>query len=424
MIGSLIEHEVGVYIGLLLLACLVGVLAKWITHVPYTIALTLTGLAIGLLSWGPEITETGFSKELIFFVVLPPLLFQGALHIELNRLFANFWPILIFAVFGVFVSTFVIGGIMSWIGGINSLLVALLFGALITPTDPVSVLAIFKQLKIPKDLRYLVEGESLFNDGTGVVIFGIILELITGEAEFKVTNAIWEFFKVGISGGFLGMILGGFVFFVMKRLDDHLLENALCLVLAYGSFWVAEVFHLSGVIAVVVAGLLIGNFGRRLSMSSKTTETVETFFETIDFLINSILFILIGLELQTITGADLTSNLRPLAVALAAFLIGRAVGVYPMYFGTNLVGKVRPAAWSHVLFWGGLRGSIPIALLVGLPHHPAIDPYRNVLLVAVFGVVFFSLVIQGLTFKPLLKWLHIDHSIATEGTVENPDGII
>ena len=277
-----------------------------------------------------------------------------------------------------------------------------------------SVLAIFKELNVPKDLRYLVEGESLFNDGTGVVIFGIILELITGGGEFHATHAVWEFFKVGIGGTLLGVILGGFAFFVMKRLDDHLLENALCLVLAYGSFWVAEVFHLSGVIATVVAGLLIGNFGRHFSMSHKTTETVETFFESIDFLINSILFILIGLELQTVTGADLTANLRPLAVALAAFLIGRAVVVYPMYFGTNLVGKVRPAAWSHVLFWGGLRGSIPIALLLGLPHHPAIDPYRNTLLVAGFGVVFFSLVFQGLTFKPLLKWLHIDDPTAAE----------
>ncbi len=167
-------------------------------------------------------------------------------------------------------------------------------------------------------------------------------------------------------------------------------------------------------IATVVAGLLIGNFGRRFSMSHKTTEMVETFFESIDFLINSILFILIGLELQTVTVADLTANLRPLAVALAAFLIGRAVVVYPMYFGTNLVGKVRPPAWSHVLFWGGLRGSIPIALLLGLPHHPAIDPHRNTLLVAGFGVVFCSLVFQSLTLKPLLKWLHIDDPTATE----------
>ncbi|UCD57707.1 MAG: cation:proton antiporter, partial [Candidatus Hydrogenedentota bacterium] len=216
----------------------------------------------------------------------------------------------------------------------------------------------------------------------------------------------------------LGGLLGFAVFLILGRLDDHLLENSICLVLAYGSFWVAESVHFSGVIATVMAGLMIGNYGRRFSMSEKTSETVETFFESIDFLINSLLFILIGIELQTLSLQDVTQNFRPLIVAIAAMLLARAVVVYPLYFATNLAGRIRPPNWSHVLFWGGLRGSIPVALLLGLPRNTLLDPYRSPLLVAGFGIVFFSLVFQGLTMKPLLAALKVgerDSSHRTAG---------
>ena len=415
----LIAHEVGVYVGLLLITCVVGIVTKYVANLPYTIALTLVGLVLSFFHFGPEIAETGFGKELIFFVMLPPLLFQGALHLELNRLLKNFWPICLFAVIGVLISTVVIGGLFLWLGGIDSLLVALLFGAMISPTDPVSVLAIFRATDVPDSLRYLVEGESLFNDGTGVVIFTIILDMILGAGEFHAAHAIGEFVKVAAGGLALGGLLGFIAFLIFRNLDDHLLENAICLVLAYGSFWVAESIHFSGVIATVMAGLMIGNYGRSFSMSHKTTETVETFFESIDFLINSLLFILIGIELQTLSLQDVTQNLRPLIVAIAAMLLARAVVVYPLYFATNLVGRVRPPKWSHVLFWGGLRGSIPIALLLGLPGNALLDLYRSPLLVAGFGVVFFSLVFQGITMKPLLAALKVgtpEESSASSGS--------
>ncbi len=408
-----IEHSVGIYLGLLLLACLVGTLTNYLTHVPYTVALTLVGLVVALSGIGPDISGTNF-KELVFFVMLPPLLFQGALHMELNRLLQHIWPIVTFAVVGLLISMFAIGGIFYWGAGIGDLsfLVALLFGAMVTPTDPVSVLAIFKQCNVPVDLKYIVEGESLFNDGVGIVVFVIVLGMIEGsggDGGFHAADAVLEFLKVAAGGLLIGTVLGIVAFGIMRRFEDHLLENAMCLVLAYGSFWVAEHFHTSGVISTVMAGLMIGNYGKRLSMEQKTRETIDTFFESIDFIINSLLFILIVLELQEVTGADLKANLRPLGVAVVAMLIGRALAVYPLYRVLNLAGTRRPRNWSHVLYWGGLRGSIPIALLLGLSSssNSVIQQHRPTLLVAGFGVVLFSLVVQGLTMKPLLGRLGI-----------------
>jgi monovalent cation:H+ antiporter, CPA1 family len=401
---KMIEHAVGIYIGLLLLACVVAIVSKMVTHLPYTIFLTLVGLLIGVLGIGPEIEKTGFGYHLIFFVFLPPLLFQGAFHMNLNSLLEQFWPIVCLAVPGVIVSTLLVGGLVGWLGGISSMMVAILFGALISPTDPVSVLSLFKEVGAPKDLKTIVEGESLFNDATGVVLFTILLKALLSGQEFGFGQAAYEFVKVSVGGLLLGAVLGWIVFKIMRHIEDHLLENALCLVLAYGSFWLAEVMHLSGVIGTVMAGLMIGNYGRRLSMSVKTTNTVEIFFESIGFLINSLLFVLIGLELR-----EVPANIMWMTVfvAIAAMLIARAAVSYSFYWLLNQVGTKRPKRWNHILFWGGLRGSIPIALLLNLPNEGLLGTWRPVLLLAGFGCVFFSLVVQGITMKPLMLKLGI-----------------
>jgi CPA1 family monovalent cation:H+ antiporter len=401
---KMIEHAVGIYIELLLLACVVAIVSKMVTHLPYTIFLTLVGLLIGVLGIGPEIEKTGFGYHLIFFVFLPPLLFQGAFHMNLNSLLEQFWPILCLAVPGVIVSTLLVGGVVGWLGGISSMMVAILFGALISPTDPVSVLALFKELGAPEDLKTIVEGESLFNDATGVVLFTILLKALLDDQGFGFGQAVIEFVKVSVGGILLGAILGWIVFKIMRHIEDHLLENALCLVLTYGSFWLAEVIHFSGVIATVMAGLMIGNYGRRLSMSDKTTKTVETFFESIGFLINSLLFILIGLELREV---PVNIVWMTVFVAIAAMLIGRAAVSYSFYWLLNQVGTKRPQRWNHILFWGGLRGSIPIALLLQLPNEGVLATWHPVLLVAGFGCVFFSLVVQGITMGPLMRKLGI-----------------
>ena len=408
----MIEHSVGIYVGLLLIACVVAIASKMVSQLPYTIFLTLVGLVIGVLGIGPRIEETGFSHELIFFVFLPPLLFQGAFHMELNSLLKQFWPIVCFAVPGVIVSTLVVGGVVGWFGGISSMMVAILFGALISPTDPVSVLALFKQVGAPEDLKTLIEGESLFNDATGVVLFTILLKVVLSGQQFGFGQAAYEFVKVSFGGIVMGAVLGWIVFNIMRHLEDHLLENALCLVLAYGSFWLAEVIHLSGVIATVIAGLMMGNYGRRLSMSEKTTKTVETFFESIDFVINSMLFILIGLELREVP-TDIMW--RTVFIAIAAMMIGRAAVSYSFYWLLNQVGTKRPKRWKHILFWGGLRGSIPIALMLQLPNEGVLETWRPILLVAGFGCVFFSLVVQGITIGPLMRKLGIGDATKTIG---------
>ncbi len=414
--GSIaIEHTVGIYIGLMILACLVGTVAKRITHLPYTIFLTLVGLMIGVFHFGPSPEEFGFGHELIFFVFLPPLLFQGAFHIELQHLMKNIWPVLSFAIPGVIISTVVCGAIFGYSIGIGAGMIAMLFGALISPTDPVSVLALFKEVGAPEDLKILVEGESLLNDATGVVIFGIIFEALLMGTDLSVTHAISNFVSVSGGGLIIGFICGVTAFLFLRKLEDHLLENAICITLAYGAFWLAEYFHMSGVISTVTAGLIIGNHGKKFSMSKKTTETVEVFFESIDFLLNSMLFILIGLELRELP-SQLPEGITTITVVLgsiAAMIISRALVSYVFYWLGNKVGTRRPDNWKHVIFWGGLRGSIPIALLLHLPYESIggagelLVKYRPALILAGFACVAFSLIVQGTTMKPLMKKLNI-----------------
>ncbi len=385
---------------LLSVACIVAIAVKYI-RLPYTTALVIVGLAISFFHFPAQVH---LSHDLVFYVILPPLLFLGGLHLDIQELKENIWRILAFSLPGVLVSTFVVGYLLSRLLNFD-LIYGLLFGALISPTDPISVLAIFADVGAPSRLRVIVEGESLFNDGTGVVIFTIILAIVTGASQPTASSALLQFVKVSIGGAFIGFSLGYITYRILCVIEDHLLEVAITIVLAFGAFTLAELFHTSGVIAVVTAGLLIGNHGRTFSMSAKTYQSVEIFWAAIDFIINSFLFLMIGLELQRYEMSELKAFFVPALITIAVVTIARALSVYPLNYLLRRGEKHKiESSWAHIFVWGGLKGSIPIALVLGLPRT---IPYKKEFLVIAFGVVLFSLIVQSLTMKPLLKKLNI-----------------
>jgi CPA1 family monovalent cation:H+ antiporter len=415
------QGVIGSVMVMLVVAAVVGIVVKRI-RLPYTVALAVIGLLLALVpGLFPAIGEIHLTHDFIFFVLLPPLLFHGSLHMDLSMLHRNVRRIAVLALPGVIFSTVVVGLLVSAAWGIwneeNGKLVGLLFGAMVAATDPVSVLAIFKECKVPERLRYIVEGESLFNDGTAVVIFSLILGFLTGSTqEFHFFEIVGRFLFVCTGGIGIGVVLGYIVYRVLNRLNDHLVEVTITIVLAYGSFWLAENsplhpggMHLSGVLATVTAGLVLGNFGTEMTMSAKTRETVLTFWEVLEFLVNSVLFIMIGVQLRQVQVVGLKFEYILIWTAVLISLFGRALTVYTAMGLTRWFARPMPYRWSHVFFWGGLRGAIPIALVLSLVPEGTESgiPHAGELKTAVFALVFFSTVVQGLTMKPLLKRLGI-----------------
>ncbi len=307
-------------------------------------------------------------------------------------------PIAALALPGLVAATFLVGMMlhyllaMPWLKG-------LLFGAMVAATDPISVLAIFREVGAPKRLRTLMEGESLFNDGTSVVLFTALFAILYEGAEPSGAGVALSFLKVCLGGALVGLIFGLLCYRLMKSLDDHLLEVMLTVVLVFGSFLVADVLHFSGVIAVVVAGLITGNYGKLFSMSKKTSETIDIFWEVVDFLINAILFLLIGFEMKAYAH-DIHQYFFSGALVVAIVLASRALTVYPVYYLMRGRRQAFPFGWAHIMVWGGLRGSIPIALVLGLPRDV---PFRAEFLVFTSIVVFFSLVVQSMTMKRFVR---------------------
>ncbi len=380
---------------LLLIASVVAMLGRRI-RIPYALALVITGLLVGAPHLLPR---AHLDPTTLFTVFLPPLLFESAIHLRLDVLRHNLKPIAIYALGGTLISTFAIGGLASWALGLP-LPVALVFGALISTTDPISVIAVFKRLGVGRRLSLLVEAESLFNDGASVVLFKVLLAAALG-ASVTAASGVQQFLVVVAGGAGIGAGIGALGSRVTREFDDHLLEIMLTTVVAFGAYLCAEALHVSGVIAVVVAGLVVGNYGMQTGMSPTTRLAVTSFWEYAAFVVNSMVFLLLGIE---VTVVNLWSHAGPLLIAIGTVLVGRALAVYGL---SPLVNRLRGEvsfAWQHVLFWGGLRGALSIALALGLDPR---FPHRDTLVVLTFGVVLFSLLGQGLTIGPLLRRLRL-----------------
>lgn len=399
-----------------LLLCLAAVFSyinyKYI-KLPTTIGIMLLSLlfSLGLLLFG----EFGFSldeqatvlvksidfNEALLHGMLSFLLFAGALHVNLNDLREQKWVIGTLATVGVISSTFIIGTVMyyilGWLGIPVAYIYCLVFGALISPTDPIAVMGILKLVGAPKTLETKIAGESLFNDGVGVVVFLVLLGIATGGDEMSALHVVELFAVEALGGVFFGLGLGYLGFFMLKGVDNYQVEALITLALVSGGYAFAESIHISAPIAIVVAGLFIGNQGRTLAMSDNTRERLDDFWELIDEILNAILFLLIGVELLilTFTNQFMLAGLLAIPVVLLARFI--CVGI-----SIKIMSKFRtfsPYA-TTILTWGGLRGGISVALALSIPDGPAREP----LLVITYFIVVFSILVQGLTIKKVLAF--------------------
>ncbi|MGA9276451.1 Na+/H+ antiporter [Ilumatobacter sp.] len=398
-----IEVTEALIVGLMLVAALVGIGVSRL-RLPYTVALVLVGLALGLSGTFRAIDLT---SDLILLVFLPPLLFEGAINMDLDDLQLRWRQVAVLAFVGTAISAAVIALMLVIVPGM-SIELAVVFAVVLAATDPVSVLAIFKENGVVSGLRTLMEGESIFNDAIAIVAYIIVVEVAFGNDPVTFGDALTEFGTEVVIGVGVGAAVGFIAHRLMATLDDHLVEITLSLVTAYGAYLLADRLGGSGVIAVVTSGLLIGNYGTRLAMSASSRVTLREFWEVLAFLANSALFLVIGLEFDP--GALRGRTLVTAMVAIAGVLVSRLIIAYGLMWPfTRATSAPVPRSWMTAIFWGGLRGSIPIALVLGLP----VKQFAGVDAVAVvFAVVLFSLVVQGSTYRPLLD--HLDLTSQTD----------
>ncbi len=386
-----------------------------ILHMPTTIGVMFISLVLSLclvtLSWlGVDFGQEEVSKvlnsidfnETLLHGMLAFLLFAGAMHIKLDDLKDQKWAIAIMATAGVIVSTFIVGSltwvVLNWFGIPFSFIYSLLFGALISPTDPVAVLGILKTTGVPKSLETKIAGESLFNDGIGVVVFIIILELAQGEGHISASRVLLLFLEESGGGVALGLLLGYLTYLMLKRVNNYQVEALITLALVMGGYALAERIHISGPIVIVVAGLLIGNHGRAFAMSDHTRERLDDFWELIDEILNAVLFMMIGLEVLIIPFTWKLFSIGLLTILVTLFARWTCVGgaVHVM----RLFRSFSPGVIS-MMTWGGLRGGISVALALSIPTVPE----RISIISITYLIVIFSIAIQGMTLGRLAQRL-------------------
>ncbi len=378
---------------LLLIAAIVAIFTRKL-RVPYSVGLVATGMALSLFSIQPDLHLT---RELIFTILLPPLIFEAAFFLHWPELKRDFWVITALASIGVVFSAAVTAAGMHYFAGWQWM-GALVFGVLIAATDPVSVIATFKEAGVHGRLRILVEAESLFNDGTAAVLFAVVTAIAAGHSVTagSVSLALLQI----VAGGILcGAVVAALTLFLAGRSKDHLVELTFTTIAAYGSFLLAEHLQVSGVLATLTAGLMMGNLGHLGIRSDRGRETVEAFWEYAAFVANSLIFLLIGIRegQQNFWALGVTA-----AGAIALVLLGRAVAIYPVSLLFAGSGQKISATHQHILVWGGLRGALGLALAMSLPEN---IPHRSEIITVTFAVVAFSIFVQGLTMTPVLRWM-------------------
>jgi len=364
------------------------------------VALDSVGWIHALRRYEESLLRSIHFSDVLMQGMLSLLLFAGAMHVDLSELKAHRWSVAALALFGTLLSTLLVGyGLwlaLPWFGAPLSLLYCLLFGALISPTDPIAVMGILKSAGAPKDLELLIAGESLFNDGVGVVIFALLLGMLTSGETPTVSAALMLLLREGGGGIIFGLALGYVTYRLLKSVDQYQVEVLLTLAAVTGGYALANHLHVSGPLAMVVAGLVVGNQGRARAMSDTTRRYVDMFWELIDEILNAVLFVLIGMEVLLVTfsfplmmaGAaviGVTLLARLLSVGLPVHLLGRRLGL-------------PERAW-RVLTWGGLRGGISVALALSLPP----GPQRDSILALTYCVVVFSILVQGLSIKRVIR---------------------
>ena len=362
--------------------------------------LLLKPLGIDLTIQAAAILKSIDFNQTLMHGMLSYLLFAGALHVNLADLARQKWLITSLATIGVLASTAIIGGLLwlslSLIDIELPFIYCLVFGALISPTDPIAVLAILRTVHAPKSLETKITGESLFNDGVGVVIFMLISGFAFGEVDITIGSVVIFFLKEVLGGVVFGFVVGGITYAMLKRVDNYQVEILLTLALVTGGYALAEALHFSAPIAVVVAGLMIGNHGRLLAMSEITREHLDTFWELIDEILNAVLFVLIGLEILIITFESQLLVAGGISIVIVLFARFVSVGM-PVLF-IRKFRELTPGV-TRILTWGGLRGGISVALALSLPA----SPERETILTITYCVVVFSILVQGLTIGKLIK---------------------
>jgi CPA1 family monovalent cation:H+ antiporter len=389
-----IAQLVTVLIILLLVATGVALLSRQF-RVPYVTGLVLAGLAIADLL--PR--RIGLDSALILHLFLPILLFEAAINTDISRLRSTIKPITLLAGPGVVISSGITAVLLKFGLGLNWS-PALLLGVILAITDTVSVIAVFKEVSVPARLTTIVEGESLFNDGIALVLFSLILQA-SSSGSLTLVHGIQELFVVILGGSLVGLTLGYLSTGLFTRSDDPLSSILLTVAVALGAFQLGHFLEVSGVVAVVISGLIIGNIGLSQSVPASSRITLFSFWQYAGFGVNTFIFLLIGLEINPLT---LWKTLPAVLLAVVAYQMGRIFSVYPLLAAVRLFDRPIPLRWQHVLFLGNIKGSLSMALALSLP---TALPGRGELIALVFGTVLLSLVGQGVSLPWLVQRLQL-----------------